>query len=251
MIKKTADSDFEIIQESPVEIQEYYEPPAESTYTDNSGDNYEFSENRMSADEIPSIGGKEESPPTEEIPATAPLKQSAESDKKQGGKSLQKTVLSKAPRKEIIAVSETGGLNFAVSENSAVLPEKNLQSQNGDFILKKVKTLYILDNYDQGLKLLTDNWEKFSYSKNKNNSELSAAAILLKGKLFFKKAENINSPSKAKEFYQKAIKSFYEVLSRFNARECPSAPEAIKLFRKTKKQYEKLYKTKVGFPPEF
>ena len=248
LIKETTASGYEIIEESPVEIKEYYEPAVEMDYSDNFADHSVVPENRMNADDIPSLDIKKENNFQENSKLKpAPIKPS--SPESISISQNNKHVAS--PKKEIIAVSETGAVNFAISENSVVNSEGNPKNQSSDLILKKAKTFYILDNYDQGLKLLLNNWGKFSYSNKKNNSKISAEATLLKGKLFFKKAEKTSPQSKAKEFYQKAIKSFYEVLSRYNARQCPSAPEAIKLFRKSKKQYEKLYKISVGFPPEF
>jgi hypothetical protein len=245
-IQTTPGNEVEIIRESPVEIKEYYEPPSEDNGLENSADN----NNLMNAEEIPLL--------TTNIKEALPKKESTDTSSLQ--QHPQKRISAKIPdsrkqtthqAKDIIAVSETGGINFAISENSVINSQQNIQSNKSDLIFKKAKTLYILENYDEGLKLLEDNWSKFSNSKKKNKSNFLASATLLKGKLYFKKAQKTRDVSTAKGIYQKAIKSFYEVLSRYNARRCPSAPEAIKLFRKSKKQYEKTYKTSIGFPPEF
>ena len=153
-----------------------------------------------------------------------------------------------------IAKSEMKETPFALVDDNRFSNTINDTDSKTSRILKQIKTLYLLGNNSEALVLLKNNWGVFSSSEKKGTSSEQyplAEAFFLKGKINMDLAEKTADHDLAKEKYQIAIKSFYVVLSKYNARRCPFSSEAIKLFRKCRKKYFKLYQVKVGFPPEF
>ena len=161
---------------------------------------------------------------------------------------------SKSDENFAIAKSEMIETPFAPVDDNRFASTTNDTISKTDRILKKIKTLCLLGNNNEALVLLKNNWGLFTNSeKNSTNTEKHplAEAFFLKGKINMGLAEKTADDDAAKEKYQTAMKSFYIVLSKYNARRCPFSSEAIKLFRKCKNKYYKIYQVKVGFPPEF
>ena len=153
-----------------------------------------------------------------------------------------------------IAKSEMKETPFAVVDDSRFAHITNDTVSKTDKVLKQIKTQNLLGNNTEALTLLGSNWDLFVSSEKNSDSKEEyplAEAYFLKGKINMDLAEKTADSDSAKEKYQVAMKSFYIVLSKYNARLCPFSSEAIKLFRKCRKKYFKLYQIKVGFPPEF
>lgn len=153
-----------------------------------------------------------------------------------------------------IAKSEMVKTPFALANENRFSNLNNETDSSTDIILKQVKTLYLLGNNREALEILKNNWESFITSEKENDTpEKSplAEAFFLKGKINLNLANKTADLDLAQQRYKIAIKSFYIVLSKYNARRCPFSSESIKLFSKCRKKYFKLYKVKVGFPPEF
>jgi hypothetical protein len=154
----------------------------------------------------------------------------------------------------IIAKSEISESPFGIANKNIFSNPTINKLSNSDIILKQVKAAYLLGKNKQAIDLLKNNWNILIDSeKNLKSLENSpiAEAFFLKGKINLAMAEKSNNLNSAKEKYQIAIKSFYIVLSKYNARRCSFSSESIKLFRKCRNIYFKKYNVKIGFPPEF
>ena len=123
--------------------------------------------------------------------------------------------------------------------------------------VKKAQALFLIGKKKDALETLTKDYPKVILSdaglKKSGLLHLSPAAeaAYLQGEIYLDLARNQPEANKAKDLYINAVKAFYTVLGNYDANQCPFSAPAVTGFTECRREIEKKFNVKVGFPPEF
>lgn len=123
--------------------------------------------------------------------------------------------------------------------------------------VKQAQALFLLGKGQDALDTLTKNHPKVILPdtglKKSGLLHLSpvAEAAYLQGEIYLELARNQPDAYKAKDLYINAIKAFYNVLGNYDANVCPFSAPSVSGFTECRRDMEKKFNVKVGFPPEF
>lgn len=119
-------------------------------------------------------------------------------------------------------------------------------------LIKKGKTLFLLDRSEEALTLLNKKWVLIVAGDKKSslNSPPSAEAYLMLGNLNLSLANSEEDKTKAKILYKDAVNSYYKVLTLYDSKHCSFSGYAIKGFRNCKKIMKKRFNYNLSFPPD-
>ena len=140
-----------------------------------------------------------------------------------------------------------------------ILKKDSLKSDDiskAEAIVLKSRALHLLGQNREALSVLIQDWKSIILpdKKLKANGSLhsspSAEAYYIKGKIYLILARKESENSKAKALYKNAVKSYYTVLSLYDANKCPYSTLSVTGFNQCRQEMLKRFKIKVGFPPE-
>ena len=128
---------------------------------------------------------------------------------------------------------------------------------NANVTLLKAKALYLLQKDKEAIKILFKDWsrvvlpDKDLQKTGSLNKAPSAEGYYLKGQIYLQLARNESDKAQAKNLYKQAVRSYYAVLSIYDANKCIFSAKSVRGFTECRKEMQKKFKIQVGFPPEF
>lgn len=125
------------------------------------------------------------------------------------------------------------------------------------FMVKKAQLLHNLGRTMDAQEVLSKNWQRIvqvdGQMKKKGELHLapSVEAYYLQGNIALELAQRTKDKKKSYDYCKKAIKSYYAVLSLYDAKKCPFTLNAVKGFQSGRSFLKKRFRKKVDYPPEF
>lgn len=131
------------------------------------------------------------------------------------------------------------------------------KSSEATLAVKKAQALLLMGKDREALDTINANQQKIILTGHEQkktgylNLSPAVEATFMQGTIYLNLASKETDTNKAKDLYLNSVKSFYNVLSNYDANKCPFFSPSVIGFKECRKEMLEKFKIKVGFPPEF